>query len=120
MLSRVDKLSVPDAKQLMRDIYETNFEIFNHISGPEKHKRPLAAVAMHFPETPSGVRNVGELIDYYITMDVQKYAGISLDVFLALPRQYLRRVMTAVDKKFTEQMKAAASAMNEAGKTPRM
>lgn len=120
MLSRVDKLSAPDAKQFMRDIYETNFGIFNHISGPEKESRPLASIALHYPESNSGVRNVGELIEYYINMDVHKHVGVSLTEFLALPRHLVRRIMQAVDKKSSDQFKAAAAALSETNKNVRV
>lgn len=116
MLDKIDKLSVPDAKQFMRDVYETKFGIFNHISGQEKLKRPLASIALHFPESPVGVRNVGDLMEYYINMDVQKHAGMSMSEFLSLPRHLLRRAMSAVEKKFNQQMKVANQAVAETNK----
>jgi len=92
----------------MTDVYETKFGIFNHISGPQKDTRPLAAIAMHFCESPNGLRSVSDMINLYVARDVFKNTGVTLTEFLELPHEEFNSLLKALDAKLTREANIAS------------
>lgn len=103
VIESIDKLSISEARQVMQDIYESKFEIFNHISGPHLKDKPLASVAMHYAESSAGIVTVKDMIKYYVDKNIMKYTGVSLNDFLQLPREHVHAIMEAVNKKSREE-----------------
>jgi CRISPR/Cas system-associated endonuclease/helicase Cas3 len=67
----------------MQDLYETEYEIFNHLD--HTIHRPLASVALHPAEEINDDSMLEEIIRQYIKRDILKIYGLNLIDFLELP-----------------------------------
>lgn len=83
--------SVPscERKVILRQLYETRFGIYNHLS-KEAEQNPLSCVALHDTEENSTGSLLYSRIEQYIKSDVHKYTGLNLNEFLAQPREIVQ------------------------------
>lgn len=96
VLGKVDYL---DAKQVLYDVYETKFGLFNHLSGLDRKTRPLASVALHEMEDNTKSSSLYESIEIYLDQDINKNFGLSLNEFLDLPRELINKLLEVSIKK---------------------
>lgn len=98
------KLTMHQAQQLLTDVYETKFGIYDHIHTKNKH--PFASILVKPSTDITQLDNVGGLIQYYFAKEVSKH--IKLDEFLSLPHEYLQLVVAQIDKRVAKDNKAAS------------
>ena len=117
LAENLPKTGFIDMKMVLIDIYETYFEIYDHLGsiGRGEKARPLASVALH------EIESIGEGSDLYLTIDryfeknVFKHTGLKLHEFLNYPREYTILVYKNIDKiniKDTKDADAATALMN--------
>lgn len=69
----------------MYDLYETNFNIFNHLDKRNTARRPLAAVAMHPGEDFTDESRLKVCLRDFIRLQVGKHMNMSFTDFVELP-----------------------------------
>lgn len=106
------KLTKYESQQFMTDIYETEFGIYNHLSGPNKTSRPLAPIALHPAEDLNGIRTVNDLIALHVNKDIYKHTGLDLYGFLDLPHEQLNKLIEVVDIKVKKESTLATHMEN--------
>lgn len=82
-MPEVDSIS---AKMLLREAYETTYEIYNHNLD---NSHPWAMVMAHPKEDMSTYGAIYRTILSYRVRDVYKRYGLNLTEFLDLPREYV-------------------------------
>lgn len=93
----MDKLPVMDydsARTVMRDLYETEFGIYNHLG---KDKNPLASVLHHRSEEVWMNSGLKELIEEFAVYNLGELFNITLPEYLALPRPYVAMIRELKD-----------------------
>lgn len=108
MLNRAPKVKAVFAKDVVRQLYQTAYGIFDHIAQYKKEqanpklKRPFAGVALHPAERPEYFRRYADLLDIFIEKKIGDKLGISFDEFLHRPswevKLILDRVQAAVER----------------------
>lgn len=93
------KLSAMDSDQGLYALYETHFQLFNHINGAKIKSQPLALVAMHEGEDNGTTSSLYEQIDFFVKKEVYKHTGLSLTEFFNLPREIYTKVVLLVAEK---------------------
>jgi hypothetical protein len=76
-------MSCVDARQVMLELYETHYGIYDHLANSAY--RPMSSVAMHASEDYSADSLLEECIRTYRAKSVQQYFGLSLVEFMELP-----------------------------------
>jgi len=85
LLEKSPRLCSTDAQMLLRDRYETFFNIYNH-DNPIADNHPFALIRKNWNENVVDGNRYEERLKQYIDFDIQKYFGISIDEFLDRPR----------------------------------
>lgn len=81
---------------VMQDLYETEYGIYNHLSGSKN--KPLASVAMHSCEDINGGSLLEEAIQTYVSRHIKDIYGLSLVEFLELPIDVMELMFGIADK----------------------
>jgi len=77
-----------EVQQIMADVYETQFGIFDQISNanrPARQQRPLASVAYFPQEDFRAYHNLATVAKLYIQLGIYDLFHIPLDQFVKLP-----------------------------------
>lgn len=86
LIERAPKLVSTDAQLLLRDRYETSYNIFNHAApGPMGGHHPLALVLQHWNEDTVTDGPLRERVEQYLDHQILKHFGLSLEEFLDNP-----------------------------------
>ena len=72
-----------DAQMVLRDRYETSFQIYNHSLESSDH--PFALIMMNWNEDSISQGSLHERMNQYIDYDIQKYFGLSFIEFIEQP-----------------------------------
>lgn len=81
----------------MTDLYETNYNIYNHLHPTVQ--RPLASIAMHPAEDVNEGSLLQAAIGLFIEHDIGNLAKISLIEYLELPRDIALMILEECRKK---------------------
>ncbi len=85
------RLNSIDAQIYMREMYDIQYGIFDHI---ENHKhRPLSTVAMFNEEDVSVHPLLDREIEYYLLLEVYKYTGLTINEWLSYP-PYIKKTLS--------------------------
>jgi hypothetical protein len=68
---------------VLRDRYETSFNIYNHNEKAGDH--PFALIMMNWNEDTVTAGSLHERMNQYIDRDIQKYFGLSFNEFIDQP-----------------------------------
>lgn len=72
-----------DAQIVLRDRYETTFNIYNHAARGADH--PFALILMNWNEDTITNGELHEKMNRYIDADIQKYFGIDFNTWIDQP-----------------------------------
>jgi hypothetical protein len=83
LITNSPRLVSTDAQLLLRDRYETNFQIYNHNEKSGDH--PFSLIMMNWNEDSITGGSLHERMNNYIDYDIQKYYGLSFKEFIDQP-----------------------------------
>lgn len=108
LIAKSPRLKSSDAQMVLRDGYETSYEIYNHADPKGEH--PLALVMMNWNEDPITGGALHERMTQYIDLDIQKYFGISFLEFVDQPTYVVRMQIEMASEKIRKEAPAVAAA----------
>lgn len=111
LLREAGILESRDAQLLMREAYEQAYGLFDH-----EHysvKRPLSIVGMHPKENTSAYSLLYRTFYKYRQLDIAKDWGLSIDEFLALPREYVHLIFKITEERIQEEAPKIQAALAE-------
>jgi hypothetical protein len=111
-IARLPKLNGNDARQVMYDMYDKEFGIFDHFS---TELRPLSSIGIHYPESPDALISVSDYIDAYIDRELHAH-GISFEAYMNMPSHVVRRI---IDKVASKEAKKTSDLNNTLGLDPK-
>lgn len=91
----------------MRDLYETEYKIFNHRI-PHK-QRPLASVAFHPAESINEDSIFEDSIRTYLSRGIKDKYGLTLIEFLELPTDIINVMLKVSDESLAKQAEEVAT-----------
>lgn len=91
LAAKVDNIT---AQMLLREAYETSYHIYNHDAADAN---PLAVVSHHYKEDVCEYGPLYRMFHTYRLKDINKHWGLSIEEFLALPREYTELMISIVD-----------------------
>lgn len=94
-LRTLPKLTGADIEIVLKDLYETEYGIFNHLHPTVQ--RPLAGVAFHDAEEINDNSLLQDAIRKYVKSEVLNYTGLNLVEFLELPRDIVEMIVSACE-----------------------
>lgn len=83
LITNSPRLVSTDAQMVLRDRYETSFQIYNHSDKAGEH--PFALIMMNWNEDVITNGTLHERMNQYIDRDIQKYFGLSFHEFIDQP-----------------------------------
>lgn len=98
-LEQLPVMGYDEAQTVLRDLYETEFGIYNHLA---KDKNPLSSVLHHKSEEVWLTSGLRELVEEFAVYNLGELFNITLKEFLTLPRPYvsmIREIKDSVLKK---------------------
>lgn len=113
LLESLKKVSFPDVKMVMRDMYLHNAGLFPALDRAITAQRPLASVALHESENTFTTSRLQAVIDTFVLKDISKHTNLSLMEYLHLPHDYVIMINNAVELKSRQQSSAGAALTNE-------
>ncbi|MNM09252.1 hypothetical protein D3C81_193350 [compost metagenome] len=124
LLEQSKKVDNVTAQLILRDAYDVDFGVFDHIND---RSRPLALVARHVKEDYCEYGGLYRAIYQYNVNEVGKRWNMSLVEFLDLPREYHRlilricsedaaRALLPTEKQIRDLKNNQAQAQQQAGK----
>lgn len=102
-----------DAQILLREAYETAYQIHDHDREPE---HPFGLVLNRKKEDYLSFSPLYKLLTNYRLKDVNKSFGLNLKEFLSLPREYTELIFEICEEVALDDAKAFEVVKNELGK----
>lgn len=97
IIENIPKLdNVIDAQIVLKDLYDTEYGIYNHLN--RSRKRPLASVAMHEAEDINTGSLLEEVLRIYTQKNIKDIFNLSLLEYLDLPRDIIQMLNTIADE----------------------
>ena len=89
-----------DGRLVLQDLYETEYGIYNHLSG--SRSRPLASVAMHDVEDINDGSLLEEAARLYAMRKINTTYGYNFSEFLELPRDVIDILISVANEEQTK------------------
>jgi hypothetical protein len=101
-LRTLPKLSSVDAQTYMSDVYDTTFNLYNHLTPNPTRPRPLAIVALHPQEhvVEGGAHETAYRL--YRDKKIQELWGLSLTEFLLFPASEINTLVRLADEELSK------------------
>jgi hypothetical protein len=100
-----------DGQLVMKDLYETEYGIYDHLSGSKN--RPLASVAMHDMEDINDGSLLEEAANKYISKGIYDAFHLTLLEFLELPIDVIELLFSICDSEQSKKSKAISDISKE-------
>lgn len=100
------------ARQLLLELFETEYEIFDHKSTTN----PLAAVKFNEGEKFNDHLLLDSYIDLFLYKKVNKYLGLTFDQFIDRPRYEIDKLVTAIERIMVSEANAQQNTLNDLDK----
>jgi hypothetical protein len=88
----------------MKDLYETEYGIYNHLRSDKN--RPLASVAFHNSEDMTTDNLLRDTINVYVDKNIHDFFHISLIDFLELPLDIIQLLISIASEKKSKKINA--------------
>lgn len=97
---QLPELNSVDSQMVMRDLYETEFRLFDHLA--PHPKKPLASVAMHPQEDVNSGSSLEQVCTLYVKHRIYDSFHIDLFQFMDLPPDVIE-LLIGIAKEQTKQ-----------------
>ena len=106
LFEKVRQADEVTVKLVLRQLYETEFGIFDHIS--YNKERPLSGVAMFEAENVDSDNALDNVMATYIDKRIKDTFGLSFIEYVSLPRNYIIKMLELCDRETTKKNNALA------------
>lgn len=93
---------------VLRDRYETSFQIYNHNEKAGEH--PFALIMMNWNEDVLSSGPLHERMNQFIDRDIQKYFGLSFSEFIDQPSYVINMQLEVAEEKIRKEAPLADAA----------
>lgn len=96
-------------KQLLTELYETFYEIRNHVTSTD----PLSLVLVNEAETFEKNSKYELYFNTFILQEVHKKTGLNFDEFIARPKVQIDRILRLIEVYDARKLKAGQNALEK-------
>lgn len=101
VISNTPKLNGVDTDTLLRDVYESSYQIYNHLGSSNNakgKKRPLASVALHDSEDITETSLLFNSFETFAQKGIKETFNLNLLEYLSLPTEYCTKLTEIATK----------------------
>lgn len=110
----IPRVSSVDADIVMGDMYDESFGICNHAMLSKQ--QPLSSVSFHKAENVLENSLIEEAMRKYMDFGIKDKFGISFDIFMAYPREYVEMFYKIATEDSSKRSQAISQIEKEMGK----